>query len=557
VSSACACRDRRGCGAARTNFSAARQTRWASRVFLYRRRSCRNSSRCSPLKSARLTLVPELGGQKTQWYAATTDSDGRFLLKDLVPGRYRFAASRAGFVTQSYKAKGTDDGAVLSLKPGEQVADVLFRMIVSAVVTGRVTNEDGEPMVSAQVVALQRPSEEELEDEGRSASRKWRLQPVSSAQTDDRDQYRIFGLNPGEYYLKAVDSSEPDPNTLVHEASWIRDLLGSEYAPAYYPGVAQASQAQVVFVKAGDEVQADVFMQRTKTVKIAGHVIGRDGPAKNTWVNLRLAGDDYGIDRQATTDDKGSFELKGVPPGSYMILAFQRDEGNGVYSAQGQQKVEVSDENIDSIIISVGGGTSFQGRVTVDGASSPKLDRIGIVLSGVDDDGQLWVQGRVKKDGTFEIKSVSDGKYAVSVWGLENDWYIKSARLGSDDILEKGLQLEKSSSAGRLDVVVSSASAQLEGSVSGGDGVVIGASVRAAPEPETPYNRSRSYGARTDQTGHFSLTGLAPGTYRVLAKYPSSPASGILRSEPQIVTLSEHEHRTVQLTIVQAQVDSR
>ena len=76
-------------------------------------------------------------------------------------------------------------------------------------------------------------------------------------------------------------------------------------------------------------------------------MIGRDGPAKNTWVNLKLAGDDYGIDRQATTDEKGSFEVRGVPPGSYVILAYQRDEGNGVYEAGGQQKVEVSDENLN------------------------------------------------------------------------------------------------------------------------------------------------------------------------------------------------------------------
>jgi hypothetical protein len=175
----------------------------------------------------------------------------------------------------------------------------------------------------------------------------------------------------------------------------------------------------------------------------------------------------------------------------------------------------------------------------------------------VDDDEQLGGQGRVKKDGTFEIKSVSDGNYGVSVWGLENDWYVKSVRLGGDDILEKGLQVEKGSSDGRLEVVVSSGIGQLEGSVSGGDGPIIGASVRASPEPETPYNRSRSRDARTDQTGHFSLTGLAPGRYRVLAKSPASPASGILRSDPQIVTMSEHEHKTVQLTIAQAQVDSR
>jgi 5-hydroxyisourate hydrolase-like protein (transthyretin family) len=213
----------------------------------------------SPLKSAKLTLVPEHGREKGQLYAATTDSDGRFLLKDVVPGRYRFAASHTGFVDQSYKAKGADEGALLWLRPGEQVSEVLFRMMASGVVSGRLTNEDGEPMVNAQVIALQEPSEETMEDESAFPSGKRQRQLVASAQTDDRGQYRIFGLRPGEYYLKAVDSYEPNLHALQQEAAWVRDILGSEYAPTYYPGVAQAGQAEVIPLKAGDEVQADTF----------------------------------------------------------------------------------------------------------------------------------------------------------------------------------------------------------------------------------------------------------------------------------------------------------
>jgi protocatechuate 3,4-dioxygenase beta subunit len=509
----------------------------------------------SPLKSAKLTLVPEQDGRRANFHAVTTDRDGRFVFKDIMPGRYHFSAIHTGFVTQSYQAKGVDDGAVLSLRPGERVRDVLFRMMVSGVITGRITNEDGEPMASAQVFALQRPSEEELEDEGVSASRKWRLQAVGSAQTDDRGQYRIFGLKPGEYYLKAADSPEPDPNTLVNQASWIRDLIGSEYAPVYYPGVVQVSQAQVVSVKAGDEVQADVFMQRTKTVKIAGHVIGRDGPASGAWVSLKLAGDDYGLDRQTTSDEKGRFELKGIPPGSYVIFVYQRDEGENVYGPRGQQKVEVSGENIDSIVISLGGGTSFQGRVTVEGANSPLLDRIGILLIEVDDE-QFGVSARAKKDGTFEIKSVCDGNYAVRVWGLESNWYLKSVRLGGDDLIEKGLQLEKGSTGRTIDVVISAASAQLDGSVSEDDvSAVAGAHVRVVPEPETPYNRSRVSTLKTDQTGHFSFIGLAPGTYRVLARYGGEAGSAALKSEPQTVTLSERDHKTMQLRLAKSQVE--
>ena len=55
----------------------------------------------SALKSAKLTLVPEQGGRKAKLYAAVTDGDGHFVLKNVVPGRYQFAAIHAGFVTQA------------------------------------------------------------------------------------------------------------------------------------------------------------------------------------------------------------------------------------------------------------------------------------------------------------------------------------------------------------------------------------------------------------------------------------------------------------------------
>jgi hypothetical protein len=450
----------------------------------------------NPLKSVRVVLVPEQSGSRRKISATTSDSDGRFLLKDVVPGRYRFFASRPGFVEQHYQAKGNGDGALLLLKPGDKVSDVLFRMTVAAVVSGRVTNEDGEAMSRVQVVALRAPSEEDIEDEGQFTPRKRELQPVSSAQTDDRGQYRIFGLKPGEYYIRVTDAFEPDRNVPVDENYWVKEVLGSEYAPVYYPGVLQVSQAQVVSVRAGGEVQADVSMQRIKTVEVAGHVIGANGPAKNAWVHLEQAGAED-LERQATTDEKGNFKLKGVPPGSYVIVVYQRGEGE-VYETTARQKIEVGNENIDSLTVSLSGGASFEGRVTVAGSGSATLDRINVVLSSIEDDEQFGGYGRVKKDGTFEIKSVRDGEYAVSIGMLDEGWYVKSVRIGSDDLLEKGLQVEKGGPSGRLEIIISSASAQLEGSVSEDDSAMIGARIRVAPEPETPYNRSRSISTTTD-----------------------------------------------------------
>ncbi|MGA9812517.1 MAG: carboxypeptidase regulatory-like domain-containing protein [Terriglobales bacterium] len=507
----------------------------------------------SPLKSARVSLTPERSdSEKQQMFAATTDSDGHFLIKDVVPGRYHFFATRAGFVNQQYQARGNADGAVLSLKPGDRVGDVLFRMIVSGVITGRVTNEDGEGIVRVEVIALRKPGEEEMEEEDRFAFfRKSELHAVSGAQTDDRGQYRIFGLKPGDYYIEATDSYEPDRNTPSDESYVVHEFLGSEYASVYYPSVAQASQATLVSVKAGDEVQADVFMQRIKTAEISGHVIGRGGPAKNASVLIfPRAMDDFVVPRQDTTDEKGAFKLKGIPPGSYVIAAYKRDDDEGSYGARGQQKLEVSGENIDSLTIAFGGGASFQGRVTAAGGDQPELDRISIFLLGTDEDRTFGAGGQVKKDGTFQLKSVFDGSYAIMLEGLEKNWYVKSVRLGADELIDKGLQVEAGGTGGRLEVVVSSASAQLEGSVSGHDGAIIGARVRVAPEPETPYNRLRSRVVRTDQSGHFSVTGLAPGTYRLLARYRAS-GGDVLRSDPETLTLSERDHKTLSLTIVE------
>jgi hypothetical protein len=506
----------------------------------------------SPLKSARVVLMPEHSRSYHQIYLATSDVDGRFILKDIPPGRYRFFATHTGFVEQQYKAGNNDTGPLLSLRAGEKVADALFRMTAAAVITGRVSNEDGEAMPLVQIFALRRPNEEDTEDEPPFPSRKMEMQAVSSAQSDDRGQYRIFGLKPGEYYIRVEDSFEPS-GTVIGEDYWLKEELGSEYASVYYPGVTQASRAQVVPVGAGEEVQADVLLHRVKTVEVAGHVIGANGPAANAFVRLEPEEEnDFGNGRQDTTDEKGSFRLRNISEGSYFLTAVKRGDGSQNYESRAQQKIEVGGDNIDSLTISLAGGATIQGRAKVDGPTSAVLDRIGVSLMPVAEDGQLGGFSKVKKDGTFEMTSVHDGNYAVSVWGLDPGAYVKSIRYGPDDVLEKGLKVE-GNSPGKIELVIGSSAAELEGSVSDDDGVVIGAQVRVAPDPATPYNRFRLNSTITDQLGNFSLTGLAPGKYRVSAKLPVSSGSSSYKSEPRTVTLSEHDHQSIQLKLVNPQ----
>ena len=142
----------------------------------------------------------------------------------------------------------------------------------------------------------------------------------------------------------------------------------------------------------------------------------------------------------------------------------------------------------------------------------------------------------------------------MSVSGLGDGSYVRSIRHGGDDVVEKGLRVKGNSSPGTVEGAIGSNGAQLEGSLRDSDGaVVMGAPVRVDPDPLTPYNRFRSRRTTTDQTGHFSLTGLAPGKYRLVGRSRVSGESRPQSSEPQAVTLSENDHQAVEVRLVKTQ----
>ena len=506
----------------------------------------------SPLKSSRVVLVQENTHAHPKVFGTTTDSDGHFEIKKVTPGRYDFIASHTGYVDRKYQAKENDEGAVLALQPGQEVTDALFRLLRAGVIDGHIIDENGEPMAKVAVSALRKPTAEEKEGEIPRTSHKEELITSSSAKTDDHGEYRIFGLKPGDYYVKASESSD-----LIYFGHWseteqiVRRALGNEYAPLYYPGAVAFDQAQAVSVRAGEEIQADFNMRHIPSVEVAGKVIGADGrPASHAYVRLSSAGveDDTIGDFSTSTDNKGEFSLKNVPSGSYVVAATDYEDEK---IWQAHQKIEVNERKIDSLILAMGRGNKITGRVTFAEAAAPSAERVFLILAPAGDAGDDEESGwaRVKKDGTFEMTDVSDGSYALQANLREPGWYVKSARYGADDVLEKGLRLEKGSTGGTLEIVFGSASALIEGSVTEHDKPAVAAHVRVRPEPETPYNQARAGRASTDQNGHFSISSLAPGKYQVTAMIAAEAGVPTAASDPLTVTLTEKDHHSVQLTL--------
>ena len=110
------------------------------------------------------------------------------------------------------------------------------------------------------------------------------------------------------------------------------------------------------------------------------------------------------------------------------------------------------------------------------------------------------------------------------------------------------MQVEKGSTAGSLEIVIASDSAQLEGAVIFHDKPAAAAQIKLKPDPTTPYNRTLIQAASTDQNGHFTITNIAPGKYQVTAKLPGDSGSPAATSEPKSITLTEKDRQSLQLT---------
>ena len=310
----------------------------------------------------------------------------------------------------------------------------------------------------------------------------------------------------------------------------------------------QIGQAESLVVRPGEEAQVDLVLRRIKTVRISGRVIGADGkPATDVYLYLEeVPAGDYGFVQGNETDSKGEFKVKGLAPGSYVLHAQQHlSEKEANYHAS--QKIEVGADNIDSILLALGKGVNFLGRLDVSGAGT-KFERMFIALTSHGDQ-TAGAFARVKKDGTFQLLDVPDGTFSFSMNGLEEGWYVKSVRLGGTDILANGLEVEKGKGGGTIQVVVSNGGAELAGLVAQDDKPMIGARVRITPDPETRYNRLRTRTANTDQSGRFSFIGIAPGQYRVTAKASGPEREDAVASDPKSVSLSEHDHKTIELTV--------
>jgi hypothetical protein len=460
-----------------------------------------------PSSTVRLQSVDD----HTRTFSGVTDANGHFEIKGIDPGNYRLHVIRNGYVTQEYGQKTPNDpGTVLALKPSQDLKDLLFRMLPSAVISGRIQNENGEPLPWVRVSALRATY----------LRGKRTLSSEVTVVTNDLGEYRLFGLRPGRYFLSATYR----PGQRLEPNEEIEDTEGagkSGYVPMYYPGTPDPAKATAVTIRAGDEISSmDLPLEPTSAYSIRGRVNGFGSRRNPNGIILVLEARSTGVGwslpaRQSIVDKpEGGFEIANVVPGAYILSVFSFDEGRRY---QARQLVDVTNFDVEGLQLTPLAAIDIRGQTVWDPKPSLERDALTVSVRPADSTFPFGAQARVGANGTFLLRDVTEGLYSLSTAGQSQDCYLKSIRYAGMEVSDDEFNVVRGTQA-TLEVTISSRGASVQGMVKDADGLP-SSRVRVVLVPDGARRREFRLFKQTttDQYGRYLIRGIAPGDYKLFS----------------------------------------
>ena len=388
----------------------------------------------------------------------------------------------------------------------------------AAVITGKLADLEGDPMRDVGISALRVGA----------ALRGIHSHDSGSAATNDLGEFRIPDLRAGRYTITA---NPPQGLRAPHAESKDKDKVKENliYTTTYYPGTLDKEQSVAVEVHPGDETPVNFGVLVSPAYRVAGTVAAL--PSGAALTEIMLSSKDHRSMQNQQLGEGGKFEFQNVLPGSYtatLMVVTDFSEGRpDMKMMRMVAPIEVSTANVDRLQLQPNPGGSVRGTFRMDTGQRFDWTQLHVVLVPVDEnDFGVAVEGTsgfppmsgVDKDGSFELKNVTGGSYRLLVGAKSNslqDYITKSIYLDGQDVADSGFIVSAGTS---LEVVLSANGATIEGTVVDSKGKPVAyAAVLDIPGAEH-RNRTDLYQRdTTDELGHFSLRGLNPGKYTVLA----------------------------------------
>jgi hypothetical protein len=450
-------------------------------------------------------------------------------------------------------------------------------MTPAGAIAGRVTGENGEPISRAQVQALKYSYDE-------TGNRT--LNPVQVVLTDDLGEYRLFWLTPGRYYVMASPTdpkaaSIPVLSPSIDGSSNITTVLNGlvisgtvasltrgavfatagvsggavtnrtltdgttieeAFVPVYFPGVIDERAAMPVDVGAGATAGGvDVSVRRTRVYRIRGLFAGATAGAPPS---LRL------VPQHAPSAGgyvpavlrQGTFEINGVAPGSYFLTG-QFDSGF--------LPIEVSDSDVNGIVIPAPSAFPISGRVSMDGQAKPGAP-LTVQLTSQPPVSRN-VTASIQPDGSFAV-ALTPGDYRVRV---NNSYYLKAIRFSGADG-QSGILHITGAENSVLDLVVAKDTGSVEG-VAVNERRSPQSNVRVVLVPDAILRGQTSLyqTARTDAEGRFHMESVAPGAYKVFAwedvedrAWLNAEFMNAYEDRGRLVNVGPERKETIEVTVI-------
>ena len=445
-----------------------------------------------------------------------TDVDGRFEIAELPAGKYSLSAVKSGFLSH-LSQDAPRRVQPIELAAGQTVDKIVVTVWKGGVIAGQVLDEFGDPITGVEVRALRY----QYVDGRRQLSQQFTQGRSSSSSTDDVGGFRLYGLEPGDYYISAQGGRDFRP--FEHAAP---DAEGP--GQTFYPGTANPAEARRVSVRAGRETAGVVFpMVVTRLSRISGRVQTASGQPFIGSVNVgmrNLGGGSSSFAHPVRPD--GTFEVGNLQPGTYVLTA-RRDLPPGETPTESARAVmTVNGDDLADLVLVAGPTGVARGRIMTDeGTAVPFTEgSLHIMPMSADPDlpSMMTQRPAVNPDGSFEVTGLL-GQMHLRTTGAptasaSGEWTFKSVLLDGQDVTDAGIDFQPGRVFDNIDIVLTRKVSRISGELQDGGVPADNAWVVLFPADETKWRARSRYVRATPVAakGAYRLTAVPHDDYMIV-----------------------------------------
>lgn len=369
-----------------------------------------------PLPGIGIVLTPSEFNRSMRKPAAraTTGADGFYRLANVPAGSYQLQILAPGFIAAgALMPRGPNESRALNVEAGETIEHQDFALARGGVITGRVTDADGKPVIAERLALVHAG--------GDPRSFPLNIGPMYGYETDDRGVYRMYGLPPGRYLVCVGDEREGGAVSAA--------LTGRNRTRTCHPNATEEARAKPVEVSHGGEATGVdiVIAPSAKTYEARGRML--DAETGQPVANLSYG---FGVFdpngkhighrgySSAKTNTGGEFRFVNLLPGRYAVFVAVRD-GDAPNYYSDALPFEIADANLRGLVLKVRRGASLRGVASVEGTTDravlAKLAQVALhvhvtLTDPKPDELQARSNARLnlQPDGSFNVVGLPPGK---------------------------------------------------------------------------------------------------------------------------------------------------